>query len=407
MQDIIVEKPYKFVPPHRGNFMPSFIQTFKITDKYLSYFDGVTSHEVRNVERLKESKKQGHGIVLAPNHCRYADPLAMGWIAREAGVHVYAMASWHLFNQGWVQSFAMRMCGGFSVYREGLDRSSLDTAIDAIVEGVRPLVIFPEGTVFRTNDRIQPLLDGVAFLARSAARKRKKAGTGKVVIHPIAIKYLFGGNLAETVEPVLQRLEQRITWEEPKNEMGLLERIERLSEALFSLKEIQFLGAAQMGNLQERKYKLIDRLLSPLEVDLLGKVQQDDLLPRIKQLRTKLVPELTEPDTSEKRKATIWKQLSEIYVAQMIESYPEGYLDDPTEMRVLETIERLDEDVHDHSTIHRPLHAILEVGEAIEIDPAKPPRGEPDPIMVGLENALLAMLETLSKESKPFEGKSI
>jgi hypothetical protein len=87
-----------------------------------------------------------------------------------------------------------------------------------------------------------------------------------------------------------------------------------------------------------------------------------------------------------------------------VESYPEGYLDNPTETRILETAERLDEDVNDYAQIHRPLHVILQVGKAIVADPQKPTKGTADPIMEDLESQLKSMLGELSKESPPYQG---
>lgn len=400
MQDIIVEKPYQFIPPHRGKWIPSFIQRFRLADLYLNYFEGVHSHEVRGAERLKESLAAGHGIILAPNHCRYADPLAIGWIARAAQTHVFAMASWHLFHQHWLQAYAIRMCGGFSVFREGLDRASLNTAVDIVASATRPLVIFPEGTVFRTNDRLNPLLDGVSFLARTAAKRRQKSGAGQVVVHPVAIKYLFQGDLQSAVQPVLKSLEERVTWTASTENMTILERIGKLGEALLSLKEIQYFGTAQQGTLAERKERLIKRILIPLEQDLLGKEQSGGLIPRVKQLRSQLVPRLTAPEIAAKERAEIWKQLADIYVAQQIESYPVGYLDEPTNTRILETIERFEEDVTDHARIHRPLHAILEVGEPILAEVGKP-KGD-DFLMRDLELSLKSMLRDLSAEAEPW-----
>lgn len=401
MQDIIIEKPYRFIPPHRGNWIPSLVQKVRLVDKYLNWFEGIHSYEIRHADRLTKSLSEGCGILLAPNHCRYADPLAIGFLAREVGVYVYAMASWHLFHQGWLQAFAIRMCGGFSVNREGLDRTSLDTAVDMLTEGRRPLVVFPEGTVFRTNDRLHPLLDGVSFLARTAARRRAKAGRGRVVVHPVAIKYLFRGDLAKTVEPVLASIEERITWSKYHRGTDLLERVQRIGEALLTLKEIQYLGTAQSGTLEERKTRLIERLLAPLESQLLGRVQDDFILPRIKQLRAKIVPPLIEAKVSAEERDVVWRQLEEIYVAQQISSYPNGYLDEPTDMRLLETVERFEEDLTDRASIHRPLHAILEVGEAIEAPIARPKKGEADPIMEPLSQRLQAMLNRLSHEAQP------
>src|SRR5690606_28791965 len=149
------------------------------------------------------------------NHCRYADPLALGYLARQAKTHVYAMASWHLFNQGWFYSFAIRRMGAFSIYREGVDKRAINTAIQILEDAERPLIVFPEGSVSRTNDRLHALLDGVAFIARTAAKRRAKQNPpGKVVIHPVGVKYCFQGDLKATLTPVLAMIEERLSWPE-------------------------------------------------------------------------------------------------------------------------------------------------------------------------------------------------
>jgi 1-acyl-sn-glycerol-3-phosphate acyltransferase len=402
MQEIIVAKPYKFIPPHRGNWIPTLIQRLRLIDWYLNRFEGIASYEVRGIELLKDSLDRGHGILLAPNHCRYADPVAMGWIARSAGVHVFAMASWHLFHQGRLQSFAMRMCGAFSVYREGADRQSLDTAVDILAEATRPLIIFPEGTVFRTNDQLHPLLDGVAFLARSAARKRAKAERGTVVIHPVGIKYVLRSDVRNCVEPVIEDLEGRFLADEAKAARGdLLSRVASLEEAILREKEIQYLGQAQAGCLPSRRTNLIAHLMEPTEAKWLGRTQTIGLLPRIKQLRCKMMPHLISTSSTPEKIQEIWEDLAKIYLAQQLASYPDGYLDKPTDMRLLETVERIEEDVTDRSRIHRPLHAILQVDHPIEVEPERPERGKVDPLMGELTTRLQSMLDRLTNEAKP------
>ena len=148
------------------------IQRFRLIDRWLRKSHGVTSYECRGVEKLRESLAAGHGIMLTPNHCRPSDPIVMGFPAREAKTHVYAMASWHLYNQDRFTAFAIRKMGGFSVNREGVDRKSLNTAIDVLESAERPLIVFPEGVTTRLNDRLLDFLDGVAFIARTAARRR-------------------------------------------------------------------------------------------------------------------------------------------------------------------------------------------------------------------------------------------
>lgn len=400
MQDIIIEKPYQFVPPHRGNFLPKAILKLGLVPWYLRKYEGVVSHQLRGVDHLRESMRQGHGVLLAPNHCRYADPLVMAFLAQEAQVPMFAMASWHLFEQSRLQRWALSTMGAFSVYREGLDRQSLDTAIDMLTDPKRPLVVFPEGTVFRTNDRLQPLLDGVAFMARTAAKRRAKdGGTGKVVIHPVAIKYIFHGDLEKAVDPTLDALEKRLTWTLLK-ETTTTQRIHRITLAMLSLKEIEYLGAAQQGNIEERQQRLVDHLLCPLEQEWLGKTTADTIIPRIKALRMKIVPELTTGELDGAERERRWTQLSQIYLSQQIASYPPDYVVSPTtDTRILETVERLEEDITDRVGVHGPLEVIIQVDEAIEVPTDRTPRGEEDPIMKRLRERMQAMLDQLSTEA--------
>jgi len=402
MQKVVIDKPYQFIPPHHGDWVPWWIQKLRIVDWYLKKCEGIESHEVRGAEHLKRSLQAGHGVILAPNHCRYADPIAMGWIAREVDVYIYSMASWHLFHQSRLQAFAMRLCGGFSVYREGLDRQSLNTAIDILVQAKRPLVIFPEGTVFRTNDILQPLLDGVAFLARAAAKRREKHQAGKVVIHPVAIKYLLRGDVAVLVEPALSAIEQRLTLDRQGGKQPLLERIAKVNQALLTLQEIKYRGVAQVGGIPERQQALIEHLLRPLEQQWLGRILDDTILPRVKQLRSAIIPKLLQPQTTNKENSHLWSQLSDIYMAQQIATFRSDYLDQPTNTRLLETVERIEEDVTDRARTHRPLHAILQVGPALEVDSTRTSRVGEDPLMVSLSASLTGMLDQLSTEAQPW-----
>lgn len=401
MQKVVIDKPYEFIPPHHGDWPSWLVQKLRVVNWYLKCAEGIKSHEVRGIEHLRESLQRGHSVLLTPNHCRYADPIAIGWIARQLDFYIYTMASWHLFKQNRWQGMAMRLCGGFSVYREGVDRQSLNTAMDVLAAAKRPLVVFPEGTVFRTNDRLQPLLDGVAFLARTAAKRRAKHDGGKVVIHPVAIKYLFRGDLQQTLEPVLQQLEQRLALDRIGPPAPLLQRVDKLLKAQLALQEIKYLGEPQTGCVHQRQRQLIEHLLGPLEQQWLGRHLDESIMPRVKQLRTAIVPRLFLPETTQTQKQRLWSDLADIYMAQQIASHPSDYLDQPTDTRVLETVESIEEDFTDRSRVHRPLHAILDVGPALEVDTQRPSREGSDPLMDELSRWLRSRLEALSHEAKP------
>lgn len=137
--------------------------------------------------------------------------MMLALLSREVGRPFHVMASWHLFMQSRLQSFLLPRIGAFIVYREGLDREALKCATRILAEAQSPLTIFPEGFITRNNDRLFNLMDGVPFLARSAAKQRAATPLpGKVVLHPVFIRYLFEGDLATTLAPVLQKIEARL-----------------------------------------------------------------------------------------------------------------------------------------------------------------------------------------------------
>ncbi len=401
MQEIVFEKPYTFIPPHQGDWWPSFIQRFRLIDRWLKNSHGIVSYECRNEDRLRESLQAGHGILLTPNHARPADPIVMGWLARECQTHVYAMASWHLYQQDWFTAFAIKKMGGFSVYREGVDRKALNTSIDILADAKRPLIIFPEGAVTRTNDRLNALLEGVAFIARSAAKKRAKHEEGgKVVVHPVAIKYRFHGDIEKTLDPILSTIEHRFSWRVRRGHDSLIDRVNRVGKGLLALKEIEYFGRPQEGALADRLDGLIDRLLARLEEYWIGEVQHGPVVPRVKTLRTKILPEMIAGTLSEEERQRRWDQLADIYLSQQVASYPPDYLqDNPTIDRMLETVERYEEDLTDVVTPHPSLHAIMEVGEAIEVSTKRVRGVESDPLIVEIEQTLQSMLDRLATES--------
>jgi 1-acyl-sn-glycerol-3-phosphate acyltransferase len=397
MQEIISEKPYRFVPPYRGRFWARLLQLY--LRRYLDRTWGIEAHELYGLEHLKQSRAAGHGILLAPNHCRPCDPLVLGLLIPHLGTPLYTMASWHLFMNGGFKAWLVRRIGGFSVYREGMDRESLKAAINILVEADRPLLIFPEGIISRTNDRIGTLQDGVAFIARAAARHRAKfTPPGKVVIHPIALRYSFEGDLATTVIPVLEELETRLTWQ-PQRDLSIEQRVCKIGEALLASKEIEYFGNAQSGSMADRLPALIDRLLVPLEKEWLGGHRETAVVERVKQLRLAIVPGLVTGELSKSERARRWRQLADVYLAQQLDLYPIDYLGkEATPERWLETVERFEEDIKDEARIHRPLRVMIQVGPAIEVSAAREKAKGEDPLLRQVEGQLLEMLQSLSRQ---------
>ncbi len=391
MQNVVIAKPYRFVPPRRGMFWWRLFRWF--LPGYLRRNAGIVGVECRGVERLRASLDAGHGVMLTPNHCRPCDPMVLGSLSYAVGRPLHVIASWHVFMQSRLQSFLLPRLGVFSIYREGTDREALKTAMQLTAEARRPLVIFPEGVISRHNDRLNHLMEGTALMARGAAKQRATLNPpGKVVVHPVAIRYLFDGDIATTAATVLRDIEHRLTWR-PQDDLPLKDRIAKIGGALLALKEVEYFGAAQSGVIAERLDRLIDRLLVPLETEWVKGRREKEIVGRVKLLRIALVPDMAAGLLPESELQRRWRHLADLYLAQQLSCYPSDYLDaDPTPERILETIERFEEDMTDKVRVHAPLRAIVEVGPAIEVSPERTRGTEGDPLMTAIREQLETML---------------
>ena len=394
MQNIVIDQPYEFVPPCRGVFWPNVLKP--LLPVYLRRSHGVEAVELIGTDHLRKSIEAGHGIMITPNHCRPPDPMVVAHLGYAVGRPIHVMASWHLFKQSAIQTWLLRRAGAFSVYREGMDREALKCAVQILVDAKRPLVLFPEGVISRTNDHVNHLMDGTVFIARNAAKQRAAdGGSGKVVIHPTAIRYFFEGDLEKALTRALEKIEHRLSWR-PQSHLDLTARIVKVGEALLTLKEIEYLGMPKEGNLPERLKTLIDLLLGPLEIEWLKGKREDNVVTRVKNLRTALLPEMVSGDLNEAERARRWRQLADIYLAQQLFFYPPGYFSPPTPERLLETVERFEEDLTDEAPLNRPIRAVVEVGEAIEVSPTRERGVETDPIMARIRSEIESMLAKLA-----------
>ena len=401
MQNVIVEKPYQFVPPIHSDAWQRIIQLY--LGRYLRKAFGVHSVECRDTERLQHSLDAGHGILLAPNHCRLSDPLVLGYLAKRVNRYFYAMASWHLFNQDWFTTFMLRRIGAFSVLREGTDRQSINAAVEILERAKRPLIVFAEGAISRHNDVLMPLMEGTAFIARTAAKKRsKQQPPGAIVVHPVAIRYFYRGDIDAAVTPVLTEIESHFAWY-PQKDLTTIQRIRQIGEALLSLKEIEYVGRSRSGNFYERVHALIEDVLTPLEKEWGVKDNPNGIVSRVKALRSAMLPDMVQGKVSAEERARRWKQLAACYYVQQISHYPPDYVtrDENLPEHILETVERFEEDFLGKVQVHSPLHAVVQVGEAIEVTTKRDRQAPVDPVMHGIESQLTAMLSSLAAESNP------
>ena len=197
---------------------------------------------------------------------------------------------------------------------------------------------------------------------------------------------------------MLSDIEHRLTWQ-PQRHLSLLARIGKVASALLSLKEIEYLQQPQTGTLEERLKRLMDSLLGPIEQEWFGETQNGYAVGRVRNLRTKILPDMVAGKVDAAERQRRWQQLSDIYLAQQLSSYPPDYLGRPSVDRVLEMIEKFEEDVTDKARLHGDLKVVLEVGEAIEVSPERDRKAPIDPLMTQIQQALQRMIDKLAEES--------
>jgi hypothetical protein len=106
-----------------------------------------------------------------------------------------------------------------------------------------------------------------------------------------------------------------------------------------------------------------------------------------------IVPALAAGGLDEGERRRRWKHLAGIYLAQQLDNYPADYISgNPTPERLLETIERFQEDLTDKLRPYVPLGVTVSVGEAIVVNPGREPHGANDPLLQAVERQLRSML---------------
>jgi len=123
---------------------------------YLKQFYAVRDVSIDGLDRLSVIGKDD-GVLLTPNHSHDSDPHVMMEVGKRLDRQLYFMAAWQIFkgHRG-IDGFVLQRMGAFSVDREGCDRRAMRQAVDLMTSG-RWLVVFPEGEIYHTNERLTPL----------------------------------------------------------------------------------------------------------------------------------------------------------------------------------------------------------------------------------------------------------
>jgi 1-acyl-sn-glycerol-3-phosphate acyltransferase len=333
---------------------------------------GVAQVNVNGLERLRDIP-QGDGVLICPNHSYTGDGSVMAEVGRTSGRQFYFMAAKHAFTgHGGLEGFMLQRLGGFSVDREGCDRAAMRQANELLTTG-KTLVIFPEGEIYHTNERLTPLREGVGFIALTAQRELDKQNHNRRVwIVPTYIRYACDGDITPALQDAMTRLESRLLLKPPRG-TPLHERIVRHGEMLLTIKEKEKLGKAfddEGQTLPMRIGRLTSAMLANLEQTHFGKTHADDpLAVRVKQLRRHLVDQICEDGATQEQSTTAHDALDEVHLVLQLYSYPGDYITSkPSVERMAETIEKFEEDVYDdYAKPKGTRRATVNLGEPIDL----------------------------------------
>ena len=360
--------PYQFVPPKPSPFLISLTQLIVGKLALPGRRHLVKDLELRGRTRFREACSKGTRFVLLPNHSTHSDPQVMLEVSRRLGIRPSFMAAYDVFTRSRMQGWYMQRTGAFSVDREGSDRKSMMCATDIVVDGKYPLILFPEGNVYLSNDQVAPFAEGASYIA---LRAQKALGTAQPVYAiPVSLKFTYLEDVRGTLKQIIDDLARQFDTELDRNaDFG--SEVMRISTTALN----RFLGQRgysspdQAATVDDQIHHAAGQILTALEGKMELKVPPDvDQTGRIRRIRAAVHAVRTDPDREvDHPAASHWAD--EAMLALRILGYRGGYMAvNPTLDRVAETVARLQEDVH--SRISRPVgrrRCIVQLGAPIDL----------------------------------------
>lgn len=348
---------------------------------------------------LVEAVRNGHGVLLTPNHSAHYDSAALYIAADRFDLPLYFMTAWQVFHMSsrW-ECWLMQKLGCFSIDREANDRQAFKQAVEIVSRQPHPLVIFPEGDIYHTTDYITPFREGAAAIALSAAKRAERP----TVAIPCGIKFWYvdnpTGELAETIAHMEQRLYLR-----PLLTATLTERIHRLAEAALALKELDYLGFTKSGRVRDRIRALSDAVLAELET----RYQLNNRHPRTPPERVKTLRQaVIEAANRERERGELAKlnqrqqDMDDLFFVLQLFSYRGDYLlDQPSLERLAETVDKFEEDIleRDLPSVRGRRRVVIQFGAPIAIEPRRG-RAAVNQLTQALEDGVQGLLDTLNQE---------
>ncbi len=348
--------------------------------------------EVRGLDRLKALIAANTGLLVTPNHSFHYDSYCLNHAAAQASRPFHYMTAWQVFAAGSAyERWWLQLHGCFSVDREGSDIRAFKQAVDILQTSAYPLVIFPEGDIYHTNERVRQFRDGAAAIALASARRTDR----RIACVPCAIKANFLDDPTPRLCELLETLERRLNWR-PRPDLPMSDRLYRLADGILSLKELEYLGHPSRGTVPARTASLAEAILQRLE-QLHGVTTLAGIVPeRVKELRRRIILKREKPGDTPADTAALNTDMEDLFFVIQLYSYPGDYVSErPSVERMAETLDKLEEDILNatYPSVRARRKATVSFGEPIAISKEKAQQPSTEALTNQLQAAVQGLLD--------------
>jgi 1-acyl-sn-glycerol-3-phosphate acyltransferase len=395
------EQPFRTPPRHwAAHLSPWWVRLFRsFRRRSLRRGQKMLRIDVQNLGPLRQVLKDGAGVLITPNHSFHYDSYVLFEASDRLGRPFHFLTAWQVFAMSnRFERWSLQRHGCFSIDRESNDMQAFRQSVAILQESPYPLVIFPEGDIYHTNDRVTPFRDGAAAIALAAAKRAERP----TVCVPCALKCWYVMDPTPELNRLMDRLEQRMFWR-PRPDLSLTERVYRLANGALALKELEYLGRPRGGKLTERTAYLSNELLRRQE-ERFGIPNKANTVPeRVKELRRYLITQMEKPDLDEKGWRRYHADMEDLFFVTQLYSYPGDYLSErPTLERLAETLDKFEEDLlrATYPSVRGSRRVVVRFGEPIPLPRERQKKDAVANLTRTLQEKVQGLLDELNHEGK-------
>ncbi len=313
----------------------------------------------------------------------------------------------------------MQGFGCYSIRRGAPDRPAIAVTRELLCEG-RRVVMFPEGETSGLNDALLPLRDGVAQLGYWAVAERIKRGLPPTVrLVPVAVKYLYSGDMTPVIDASLARLEAEIGI--ARDATPRYERLRRIGHETARAIEAEYgLELPDDSPLDQHIETVLAGILTSLQHACDLKPDADETpnasIRRIFAVIGRELHERREPETAYARRLREerrpgWQALDrQAARLQTFQAVRDGYVAAyPSAERYLDVLGRLERDYFGRERKFALRRAVVTVGEPFDLaetyaDYQADRRGAVEAATAELGRRLQALVDANTRLAQPLSG---